>query len=511
MKKEKLVQVRKWDYFERVLSGKTEGNPYDDYGMFGTFESDNETKTVEGFYDGNGKYVIRFMPSFEGVYTYRISGSFSDEVTEGSFEVKAPLQGVHGPVTVSDRFHFNYADSTPFYCVGTTCYAWEFQNDKLMKKTLSSLKAAGFNKLRFCIFPKHYVFNLEDPQCFPFEGTPMDRVAVTPDNYYSYTGRTSGNNWDFTRFNPEYFKNLERCILSLCDLGIEADLIVFHPYDRWGFAQMNRSEDTRYIRYLINRFSAFRNVWWSMANEFDLLEHKTDEDWDYIGGYFAEHDPYNHLRSIHNCVRLYDHTKDWVTHVSFQRINVYKTAEAVNDLRNRYGKPVMLDEICYEGDMPYGWGNITGEEMVRRFWEGTLRGGYPGHGETYLSKDNIIWWSHGGKLKGDSWKRVKFLMNIMNETPGHGLKYKNMDWDCVGSVPEDDKAFEETGYRIMYFGIMRPSYREINIRDGFEYEAEIIDTWNMTVKKVEGVFSGNFRIDLPGRQYMAIRLRKKGH
>ncbi len=33
------------------------------------------------------------------------------------------------------------------------------------------------------------------------------------------------------------------------DLGIEADLILFHAYDRWGFSDMGRAADDRYVRY----------------------------------------------------------------------------------------------------------------------------------------------------------------------------------------------------------------------------------------------------------------------
>ena len=36
---------------------------------------------------------------------------------------------------------------------------------------------------------------------------------------------------------------------------------------------------------------------------------------------------------------------------------------------------------------------------------------------------------------------------------------------------------------------------------------EVIDTWEMTSTNL-GIFSGNFRVPLPGKEYMAIRLRK---
>lgn len=48
----------------------------------------------------------------------------------------------------------------------------------------------------------------------------------------------------------------------------------------------------------------------------------------------------------------------------------------------------------------------------------SARGGYPGHGETYMNPDDILWWSHGGKLHGESYKRFDLLHAIMSETPG---------------------------------------------------------------------------------------------
>ena len=50
--------------------------------------------------------------------------------------------------------------------------------------------------------------------------------------------------------------------------------------------------------------------------------------------------------------------------------------------RNEDPYPIVLDEIAYEGNIQHGWGNIPGEELIRRFWEGALRGGYPGHGDS---------------------------------------------------------------------------------------------------------------------------------
>lgn len=53
---------------------------------------------------------------------------------------------------------------------------------------------------------------------------------------------------------------------------------------------------------------------------------------------------------------------------------------------------------------------------------------------------------------------------------------------------------------------MRPSFREFYFEEETRFEVEVIDTWEMTIKN-RGVFSGKFRIDLPGKEYMAFRLR----
>ena len=502
------VTVERWGMIELALPGKTEGNPFTDYEIRGRFEGLHEDVMVTGFYDGDGIWKIRFMPSYTGEYRYTVFGSFSDTETSGVFHAAAPSEQNHGPVRVTAKYHFAYADGTPFYPLGTTCYVWTQQPDGRIGETLRSLAEARFSKIRFCILPKHYDYNLGEPRTYPFEGTPMDSSVLTKENFWNYAEHIDeGNRFDFTRPNPEHFRHLEKCILALQEIGIEADLIVMHPYDRWGFSRMNREADDLYWRYVIARFSAFRNVWWSLANEYDILKSKTEEDWEHYSSLLLQEDPYGHLRSIHNCVPFYDHTRPWITHCSIQRQELYRGAELTHEWREQFGKPVVLDEIAYEGNIQHGWGNITGEEMVRRFWEGAVRGGYPGHGETFLNPEGILWWSHGGTLHGESWKRIGFLLDILRAVPGHGLKYLPAEWDSVCGVPEDEAAARETGYRLYYYSFMRPSFRDFRFDDGTLYRAEVIDTWNMTVADA-GTHRGRFRVDLPARPYIAVRITK---
>ena len=502
--------IEKWCVQEITCPGRTKGNPFVDYMIKGEFRSRSEVVTVHGFYDGEGCYKVRFMPSFEEEYTFSIEGSFSDQKYQGSFTVTAVDSTNHGPVRVADKFHFAYEDGTSYFCIGTTCYVWELQSDELIEETLSALADSAFNKIRFCIFPKHYDYNLKEPRSYPYIGTPCDSAVLTKNNFSEYTGKAEGNCWDFTRFNPEHFRHIEKCIERLGKLQIEADLILFHPYDRWGFSLMTPEEDELYLNYVVARFAAYRNVWWSLANEYDLMPQKKAKDWMRFAQIICSRDPYSHLKSIHNCKPFYDYSIPWVTHCSIQRQDLYKSAELVAEWRERYQKPVVLDEIAYEGNIQHGWGNISGKEMVRRFWEAACRGGYAGHGETYLNPEGILWWSHGGKLHGESPARFKFLKKILSETPGMGLMpLKESSWDEVAATVEDTmQSWKKVhDYYLYYYSFMRPSFREFYYDDESRFEVEVIDTWEMTIEH-RGIKSGRFTVELPGKEYMAVRIRK---
>ncbi|WP_438503591.1 DUF5605 domain-containing protein [Ectobacillus ponti] len=473
----------KWSIFELELQGPSHGNPFVDVALGASFTLHGRDVAVSGFYDGNGVYRVRFMPDEEGVWSFKTTSSArSLDGVEGRFVCEAPLEGNHGPVRVKNTFHFAYEDGTLYIPVGTTCYAWTNQPDELVAQTLETLKTAPFNKMRMCVFPKAYAFNTNEPPHYAFEGSLEE-------------------GWDFTRFNPAFFQQLEKRIEALGELGIEADLILFHPYDRWGFADMSKAADDRYLRYIVSRLSAYRNVWWSLANEYDLMWAKELEDWERFARITAEHDPYHHLISIHNCLQFYDYSRPWITHCSIQRIDVYKTAESTDEWRKQWNKPIVIDECAYEGDIDQGWGNISGEEMTRRFWEGAVRGGYVGHGETYLRDDEVLWWSKGGQLHGSSPARISFLRRIMEEGPQEGLNPMQLSWDVPSAVVPDE-------YYLFYYGFNQPKFREYRMKPGTLYKVEIIDTWNMTIEEAAGNHEGVFRIELPGRPYMAVRMTK---
>ena len=106
----------RWGIFEVGVDGPKDGNPFIEQKVTGIFKGDNETVSCDGFYDGDGVYRIRFMPSFEGVYTYQIQTTFGGDCA-GSFTVTAPKENSHGPVRVANTYHMAYKDGTPYYSI----------------------------------------------------------------------------------------------------------------------------------------------------------------------------------------------------------------------------------------------------------------------------------------------------------------------------------------------------------------------------------------------------------
>jgi hypothetical protein len=495
------AEVEQWGVFELTLAGPTNGNPFTDVEFSARFTQGTNAVNTPGFYDGAGIYRVRFMPDRQGEWRYETKSNRRPlNRKHGEFTVTPPGPGNHGPVRVHNTHHFAHADGTPYRQIGTTCYAWIHQGDAMAEQTLKTLAAAPFNKLRMCVFPKRYGWNRNEPELYPFEGTPPTE-------------------WDFTRYNLAFFRNLEKRVGQLRDLGIEADLILFHPYDEghWGFDRMPADADDRYLRYVIARLGAFRNVWWSLANEFDLMKEKTMEDWDRFFHVVVASDPYDRLRSIHNASLFYNHTHPWVTHVSIQN------GAAVSELgravlyRDLLRKPVVYDEVGYEGNLPRRWGNLSAEEMVLRFWVGTVGGTYVGHGETLSHPEDLLWWAKGGVLRGESPPRIAFLRKLLEEGPpeGHEPIDRWYEFPFVGKRGE---------YYLGYFGREPRSewpfvLFRTGLQDGMKFTVEVIDTWNMTITPVEGVFEVKRRDDyyfadkdgrsvrLPGRPYMGLRIR----
>ena len=468
-------QVKTFARFELVAKGPRVGRPYAGVDFSATIVGPSGEVYVPGFYDSDGIYRLRYMPLVPGSYTFTtLSNTESLHDIKGQFTAVSPVEGSHGPVR-TDGYHFRYSDGAAYRPVGTTAYAWLHQDPERRDRTIQALRKSGFNKLRMCLFPKWFAYNETEPAIAPFV-------------------RNTDGAFDFNRPDPEFWEEIERRIEELAVLGVEADLVFFHPYDRWGFEDMGPGNDDRYVRYAVARLASYSNVWWSLANEHDVMVMKTNEDWERIGALVKASDPVGHLRSIHHCLEPYDHSRPWITHASLQSPDVERTT----DWREKWGKPVLIDECGYEGNLQYPWGDLTAEELTRRHWTAAVRGGYAGHGETYANPDNEIWWSTGGDLCGESAARISYLKDIMHAGPDAGWEPAKGPWAYPTAGVEDE-------FYISYLGITQPTHHLFVLDPRRSHTVDVIDTWHMTTVTVARGAKGRIDVPLPGRPYAAVR------
>ncbi|UFU02849.1 DUF4038 domain-containing protein [Ruania suaedae] len=470
-----------------------------------THES-GQAMTVLGFWDGERRYLARLAPPLAGTWTWRTTSAAPElDARTGEFTAEpAPSTGTHGIVRVAERFHFAHADGTPFRPVGATVYNWIHQDEELRSQTVDSLSEAGLNKLRFMVFPQAGGYVEHFPELMPFEKT--------------------ADGWDVGRPVIEFFRRLDSLVADLGAHGIEADVLIFDAYDRgvFGLNDLTEDQDAAYLRYLVARLGAYPNVWWSLCNEFDQMTDRPTERWTRAGELLAEIDAHEHLRSIHNWVELYDYNQPWVTHASIQNGFATETFGRASLYRDVYRKPVVLDEIKYEGDTER-WGRLSAEELVDRFWITTSSGCYASHGESFVTESASLHIVEGGRLRGRSPARLGFLRQVLD-----GLKVPGLDpidkWDdpaCVVGRPREQY--------LVYLGREAPAEWTFRLPQGHDgdrlevgdaFEIQIIDTWNMTiatapeqfvltdVQRNDAYATGNNPLALPAGEAIALLITR---
>jgi hypothetical protein len=483
----------------------------------GSAATTTTTTAVRGFFDGGNQFKARYMPPALGTWSYRtISNATALDGQSGSFEVVAPRTALnHGPVIVvaspaSNSTKLGYADETPFHAVGTTVYGMFGGDANRTARTLASLRTAPFNKVRIMAFPSG-------------AAGPYQR-AMLP---YEPLGGVAGAASDLTRFNVKFWQSIERTVEALGELGVQADVVLFNlymqPYPA-GLACMggpNASAydmypDTRFVRYIVARLASYRNVWWSLSNEWSQCSCKFADAavdpcpgvrdfsdpgcgpdgsnslapdtpiWDALFQLVSAEDPSGHLTSIHNNGYLYNYSRPWVTHFSVQH-----THNKPSTLWRLFGrKPFVWDEVKYEGNDAANWGSLSAPQMVQRFWWAFATGAYGGHGETLdiepsahcgtdAADGSNSWSGGGGFLCGQSPERIAWFRQYVENTTRHP-PFEN----CEG----DDDGFVQTltcgtDYILFRFyaahAFANHSFQYVNLPTAFKMRQELLQPWEM--------------------------------
>lgn len=474
--------VPQWQFIELNTHPLLQGELGDVSCVLGSFEHEDDKTVVSAFNDGPGRTVLRFMPSRPGRYRYTVyQGTESTIVGKGEFNCAA--SDARGPVRIHDIYHFRYQDGSTFFPFGTTCYAFGYADPEDAESVMAGLRQSRFNKVRLNILSKLS----PERSILPFASAAITAAQIQPD-----VAEAEGSG---LKLNHVYFRRLDDRLFLLRELGIQADLIFFYPHDPLTGNNIARSLCDQYIQYVVSRYAAFHNVWWSAANEHDLIKTRDTPDWDHILALIQSSDPYAHLRSIHHSRTRFDHTKPLVTHASLQQTD-FQNAELY---RSTWLKPILWDEIEYEGDIPARWGNLSAQELTHRFWQVMLTGTYATHGETFSLPSGLNAWTISGRLRGESGPRIRFLRELIEAlNPSGGLApIEDCEYLCAHI---EQRAF------IVYFGVHRPRRFVFPLPEGKQFRVRVIDTFKMTVTSLASPHEGVLSVELPGLPYHAVVL-----
>jgi hypothetical protein len=286
--------VPRWKMHEFSLRGRARvPNPYRDAALVGEFISPGgRTNVVDGFFDGDDNWKLRFAPEEEGTWTYLLRGEGVELLQRGSFRCTPPRGNGFIGIHPQNSYAFAHRDGTPFFPMGDTCYGL-FDDTPitpaLRAEYIKTRRQQGFNFVRLTV-------GHSEPR------------ASTNAAYWAWGG--SLRRPDLDRFNPEFFRNFDALMRQLREAGMNVELILLNFYRR-PYTDTNlwtASRERQWLRHVLARYSAFDNVFlWTLANEYEThpdgryrLDYPADVEWARKTARFIhENDAHRHLVTVH--------------------------------------------------------------------------------------------------------------------------------------------------------------------------------------------------------------------
>jgi len=237
-------------------------DPYSSVDLRAEFRSPNmRTSAMPAFWDGGRRMVLRFSPTEEGRWEYRLTSNIAQwDGFKGSFTAAA--SDAPGFLAVANLHHWaTIAANRPHLWMGASEMRYSWLDDADFRAVVDARTTQKFNHLRGLVLG---------------EGADLGFLAPgSPD--------------------LAHFQRLDQCIAYINSKGMIADLVLA-PSPRALLRLLpDPAARRRFLRFLVGRYAA-RNVTWQGLDEFEsqagaraLLQE--------IGGLLKELDPYQHPRS----------------------------------------------------------------------------------------------------------------------------------------------------------------------------------------------------------------------
>ena len=383
-------------------------DPFIDTYLSGTFQTRDGSKTwsVDGFCDSDdgSTFRIRFMPPQPGDYSYTVNYKQGQYQQSSRGEFHATDGRRRGPVAVDPNYpwHFIWSGTGEHYFFnGTTAY-WlvGWRDDHVIQYSVDRLHRLKVNRMRVTIAGR---------EAITFFGEPL----MTGKNWTVFIAAWPAKNaddpthpgFDYSRFNLPYWQKFDRMLNFARDRDMIISLVL-DMNDSQVHPDAGSEDERRFIRYAVNRFSAYSNITWDMGDDLDSYR---DEKWTHDTGTLIQQlDPYKHLETSHpaRSNEHQDRASSWFGFTSYQEWSRNQHALILESrkLQEKTGRiiPQTNEEYGYEDHYPT-WaapGSDSADALRRTAWDIVMAGGYQTAGETARRGTNIGADMGGGWLNG---------------------------------------------------------------------------------------------------------------
>lgn len=347
-------QVERWGRWELSLSTpRYYPNPFADVRVHAFFQSPSGKRyQIEGFYDGDGTWKVRFMPDEIGLWKWRVWSEPHDQNLKASGTFRCLPSDLPGPLRVhpENPLWFAFANGRPVYLLAFHLWNLDAMDEKTLAETLDFLRRFGFN----AIVGPHLT---------------MERMVW---------GRTPGGKVDFDRFDLNVWKGLDRALSLLAERRM-----VLIPFSIVGGTNglpkpPSRRVLDRLLRYWVARWAGFWNATFQPVSEWEEGYREAEILW--IGRRLWELDLNRHLISVHS---LRASTKSvqgatWFSYHTVQdKLRDYHFRKYIwfVDLFRSFPKPIFAHECLWEGNFYQKEAGLDVENLRKAAWVIALSGG----------------------------------------------------------------------------------------------------------------------------------------
>ena len=426
--KEPDVAVPRWEMHEFVVQGRAHvGNPFRDAALVGEFISPSrQTNVVDGFYDGEDTWRLRYAPDEEGEWKYLLRGEGVSILRQGVLHCGKPVGRGFIRVHPNHPYAFAQDGGTPFFPMGDTCYGLFDDSPitpELRTEYLRARRSQKFNFVRMTI------------------GHSEARAAADP-AFWAWGGTPQAP--DLDRFNPDFFHRFDGLMQQMRSAGMNVELILLNYYRRpfTDIQEWTRARERQWLRYVLARYAAFDHIFlWTLANEYEThpdgkyrLDDPGDLQWVTDTARFIKaNDPVHHLVTVHPVISASGRGDSprspfdppWRIGEFFGRD---AGIDVLSQQTGQVGGGVVWDESlqCWKGDP----GSVTDSALAdRRFHKPVLNteSGYEYLRDEPTSKRQV---HHTDKVRRAAWRIVcagAYFAAGFQGTIGHSDAWNRLD------------------------------------------------------------------------------------